>query len=180
MPREMRAFLACLPPDSCLPTLRAWQRQLCQQVGGRALPSRQLHLTLVFLGEVTPLQLLLAADCAERAAPALPPAVTLDGCGSWHDVGWCGPGRPPPALRAWVEKLKTELRAAGIAVDARPYRPHLTLLRSLERPLPQQALPPLTLLLDEVTLFASDLRAGGARHYRLDGWRRAAAPSPDA
>lgn len=170
----MRAFLACLPPDSCLPTLRAWQRQLRQQAGGRALPTRQLHLTLVFLGEVTPLQLQCAADCAEQAAVSLPPALTLDGCGSWQDVGWCGPHRPPAGLNAWVERLKTELRAAGIAVDARPYRPHLTLLRRLERPLPQQALPALTLPLDEVTLFASDLRAGGARHYRLDGWRRAA------
>ncbi|POZ62989.1 RNA 2',3'-cyclic phosphodiesterase [Chromobacterium alticapitis] len=176
----MRVFLACLPPRDCLASLQDWQRQLRRLGGGRPLPARQLHLTLAFLGEVTPLQLQLAADCAERAMASLPASVRLDSCGSWHDVGWCGPVHPPPALRAWVENLKRELRAAGIAADARPYRPHLTLLRRLARPLPQQALPPLILPLDDVALLASELRADGARHYRLDGWRRSAAPASDA
>ncbi|MCD4486067.1 RNA 2',3'-cyclic phosphodiesterase [Chromobacterium vaccinii] len=168
----MRAFLACLPPPECLAGLQAWQKRLRRQAGGRALAAAQLHLTLVFLGELTPLRLQQAADCAERAAANLPPAIVLDGCGSWRDVGWCGPAHPPPALCAWVERLKTELRAAGLAIETQAYRPHLTLLRRLARPLPEQALPPLALPLAEVALLASELRADGARHYRLDGWRR--------
>ncbi|UTH75832.1 RNA 2',3'-cyclic phosphodiesterase [Chromobacterium sp. IIBBL 290-4] len=171
----MRAFLACLPPPECLAALRGWQRQLRRLAGGHALPPKQLHLTLAFLGDVTPLQLQLAADCAEQAARGLPPAIALDSCGSWHDVGWCGPMHPPAGLERWVEDLKAALRDAGLAVETRRYRPHLTLLRRLEKPLPHQALPALTLPLDEVTLLASELRPGGARHYRLDGWRR-----PDA
>ncbi|ATP27065.1 2'-5' RNA ligase family protein [Chromobacterium violaceum] len=168
----MRAFLACLPPPECLARLLAWQAGLRKQAGGRPLPAAQLHLTLAFLDDVTPLQLQLAADCAEKAAPGLPPAIVLDRCGSWRGVGWCGPARPPPALGAWVSQLKAALGAAGIAVEARPYRPHLTLLRGLARPLPEQALPPLALPLEEVTLLASELGAGGVRHHRLDGWRR--------
>lgn len=115
----MRAFLACLPPPACLATLQAWQRWLQRLGGGRPLPARQLHLTLAFLGEVTPLQLQRAADCAARAAPSLPDAITLDACGSWRDMGWCGPRRPPTELGAWVDALKGELRAAGIALEAR-------------------------------------------------------------
>ncbi|WP_199154200.1 2'-5' RNA ligase family protein [Chromobacterium sp. ASV23] len=115
----MRAFLACLPPQACLATLQGWQRQLQRLGGGRPLPARQLHLTLAFLGEVTPLQLQRAADCAAWAAPSLPDAITLDACGCWHDVGWCGPRHPPPELGAWVDALKDELRAAGIALEAR-------------------------------------------------------------
>ncbi|WP_434631638.1 RNA 2',3'-cyclic phosphodiesterase [Chromobacterium sp. CV08] len=168
----MRAFLACLPPPACLAALRTLQRDLRRQNGGRPLPARQLHLTLAFLGELTPLQLQDAADCAERAAAGLPPAIELDGCGSWRDVGWCGSRHPPQPLCQWVAQLKAALRAAGIDVEARPYRPHVTLLRRLDRPLPPQALPTLTMPLEEVVLLASELRPDGARHHRLDGWRR--------
>ncbi|MEO9385235.1 RNA 2',3'-cyclic phosphodiesterase [Chromobacterium phragmitis] len=171
----MRAFLACLPPPDCLAALQAWQAGLQECAGGKPLPAAQLHLTLAFLGEATPLQLQSAADCAERAAESLPAALVLDACGSWRDLGWCGPRCPPDDLNRWAERLRADLRAAGVATDGRPYRPHVTLLRGLARPLPARRLPPLVWPLEEVVLLASELRAAGACYRRLDGWRR-----PDA
>ncbi|OHX12092.1 2'-5' RNA ligase [Chromobacterium sphagni] len=170
----MRVFFACLPPADCLPRLAQWQDAMHVLAGGRKLPLPQLHLTLAFLGEVGPLALQRAADCAEQAAASLPDSLLLDSCGSWDSgIGWCGPARSDAALQAWVYRLRRALRLEGLAVENRPYQPHLTLLRKLQQALPPQPVPPLRLELREVALIASSRRADGAGHLRLDGWRRA-------
>ncbi|WP_047248105.1 RNA 2',3'-cyclic phosphodiesterase [Chromobacterium subtsugae] len=172
----MRVFLACLPPPGCLPRLAQWQRAMQREAGGRCLPLPQLHLTLAFLGELGPLALQRAADCAERAAADLPASLTLDCLGSWEGgIGWCAPAAADAALQAWAAALRRDLRAQVLRLDAQPFRPHLTLLRKLRQPLPPQTVPPLRLALRELALIASSLSADGARYQRLDGWRGGAA-----
>lgn len=124
----IRAFLAC-PLDDSLRSALAVQQFLLP------LPNREpvgnLHLTLVFLGEVHE-RLLEAAH--ERFIALRLPAFPVEIAG----LGLFGGERPraayaavtatEPLMRA-ERKLATAARQAGIAVEARRYLPHVTLGR---------------------------------------------------
>lgn len=93
-----------------------------------------LHLTLVFLGELDTERL----RCAEAAAGALradPFALRIDRVG-WFPrsrVLWCGPSSTPAPLQGLFADLQDRLRRCDIAPESRPYRPHVTLARDVRR-----------------------------------------------
>ncbi|OWY41070.1 RNA 2',3'-cyclic phosphodiesterase [Xenophilus sp. AP218F] len=166
-----RCFLACLPPAHCLPGLLRQQEWLAAQVGGRIIPAAQLHLTLAFLGELDDTALQEAVACAGQSAAGLYGELTLDRAGSF-DAGavWSGSSAPPERLLAWQARLRDALGARGIALPARPFVPHISLLRRPEREVAPQALPPLSLPLQELCLLASAPQASGARYQLLQRW----------
>ncbi|NEX21774.1 RNA 2',3'-cyclic phosphodiesterase [Thiorhodococcus mannitoliphagus] len=98
----------------------------------RAVHPADLHLTLVFLGELDAARL----SCAEAVAAAVfaPPfQLEIDRIGQFARarVLWCGPSRTPEVLAALVRGLQSGLERCGIPFDRRPYRPHLTLARKV-------------------------------------------------
>ena len=101
-----------------------------------------IHLTLKFIGEVGDA---LAAKAGEALAaariPVAPFCLRLRGFGKFPsgdqrlDVLWAGVEASPPlaSLFAAVEEV---LRPLGIAPDARPFHPHVTLGRGRDRSAP--------------------------------------------
>lgn len=94
-------------------------------------PRENLHLTLVFLGETPPARL-PALRAAMDAVSAEPFPLCVGGVGCFRQPGgrlyWAGVERSGP-LMALYDSLRAELERRGFRVDARPYRPHLTLAR---------------------------------------------------
>jgi 2'-5' RNA ligase len=96
-----------------------------------------LHVTLHFLGD-TPIQ---QADAirdaiAATAAEAPPIPLALTGPGTFGPAGaprvlWCGLAEQgaPGALAALHAALAPRLAVAGCALEARPFRAHITLAR---------------------------------------------------
>jgi len=130
-----RLFFA-LWPD---PGVRRQLAQLARRhrrPGGREHHPEDLHLTLAFLGPLTPEQ----AACARQAAGRIhsdPFELTLDRLGYWPRprVLWCGPSHSPAALKGLVSGLWGELGAAcGLVPETRPYKPHVTLVRKQRQP----------------------------------------------
>ncbi|RNE91563.1 RNA 2',3'-cyclic phosphodiesterase [Marichromatium sp. AB31] len=103
--------------------------------GGRATHGEDLHLTLVFLGALTPPQL-DAVNAAAQQVAAAPFELVLDRLGHFARAGaaWCAPQRVPESLLALQLALVEAQCACGLTPEPRSYRPHLTLARRSTAP----------------------------------------------
>lgn len=133
-----RLFVALWPSDELRHQIEHETRHAARHSGGRVIPTRNLHITLAFLGSVTEAQVAEAVACvretnvptfevilgelkfwARQALLCLEPAET-------DQVG-------AAALTELVGRLHTALRAKGFAIERRPFRAHLTLARDVRR-----------------------------------------------
>ncbi len=126
-----RLFFALWPGPAERAALDRLQRGLPRR-GGRPTHPEDLHLTLAFLGEVTPGQ----RTCCEAAADAVysPPfTLHLDCVGHWPRprILWCGARQAPAQLLALVGDLTGRLHPCGFPGERRPYAAHLTLARQV-------------------------------------------------
>ncbi len=136
----MRLFVAVRPDAAAVTSLSEALRQLPADVPVRWGRPEQWHLTLCFLGEVEPRvvpeleeRLIRAAG---RAAPLTP---RLQGAGAFPSprrarVLWAGVQGDREALIRLAATTTAAAARTGIAVERRPYRPHLTLGRVREQP----------------------------------------------
>lgn len=162
----MRLFFALVPDDALRSALGTLARELAARIGGRAVPAHNVHLTLAFLGEVERARV-PALRALQDALPRKAFTLVLDQVGEWHHAGvaWIAPGATPPALAAVHAALTEALRDQGFSVEARPFRPHLTLVRRQTLALPTAPLDPLAWHLKRLSLMRSEA-VGGAVRYR--------------
>ncbi len=172
----IRAFAAIALPEAVRFELMLVQQGLPLP---RAVPPQNLHLTLVFLGEL-PERRLEDVDLAFRQLRAPGFALALAG------LGLFGGARPRvvyvgaaenPALRHLQAKVETAARGAGVELPARRFAPHVTLARLPERPTNRErleagvaargsyAVPGFAV--EDFRLFRSHLAASGAIYEEL-------------
>jgi len=189
----IRSFIAIELPEETIQNLAAIQEQL---KGSRArvrwVKLGSIHLTLKFLGNISPVQVDEIAAAAAQVVVDEPP-VTLcpAGLGAFPSnrkprVIWVG-------LRGEVERLvniqaglEKALEPLGFAQEGRGFRPHLTIgrvkdrrgLQSLIEAMSTQELPEFNSFdADEIILYKSDLRPTGAIYTKLHRMPLAA-PAP--
>ena len=134
----------------------------------RPLPER-MHVTLQFFNAVD-----TGRERAWRAALAglrfAPFDIALTHAELWHaprgTIAVLRPA-PCPALDALHAATDALARAAGLAPEARPYKPHLTALRHAERVQGARLPAPIGWRVQAVDLVWSDLQAQPPRYHRL-------------
>jgi 2'-5' RNA ligase len=151
------------------------QARLTPRLGGiRLVRPDGIHLTLRFLGDTSPTQVETLLPQFGAAAALCPPAeARVDGLGTFPERGrprvlWLGLEVPLSVLEL-QRACERAARAAGFEKEERPFRAHLTLGRWRERAA-RPDLPPAdlgTTRLEELVLFRSDLRSGGAVYTPL-------------
>jgi 2'-5' RNA ligase len=175
----MRLFVAVTPPSRVveeLQTATAAMRSAHPQLRW-ALPD-QWHLTLAFLGEVgDQARADLSARLGRVAARHAPMRLALHGAGRFGDrVLWTRVGGDVTALRGLAASVRAAALRAGIDVEDRPYRPHLTLARAREH---GDLRPVVEAMADfagsswtagELHLVRSHLGAGPARYEQVASW----------
>jgi RNA 2',3'-cyclic 3'-phosphodiesterase len=111
--------------------------------GARAAHPLDLHVTVAFLGELSPERLALAVSAGDSVgAPSFELRIDSAGYFPRSRVLWCGPREAPCELQALHARLTDALRTRDLPVDARPFRPHITLARKVGRdPTPNWDLP---------------------------------------
>jgi 2'-5' RNA ligase len=167
-PRKARVFYALVPDRALQGALGALGRDLAERTAGRVLPDENIHLTLAFLGDVA----VTGLDALKALLAALPArafALELDTLGGFRhaDVAWIAPSNAPQALAELCAVLGAELRNRGFVLDARPFRPHLTLVRRCRRPPATASCAPLRWQVTALSLLASEAAQRGVRYREL-------------
>jgi RNA 2',3'-cyclic 3'-phosphodiesterase len=130
----MRLFFALWPDATLQRELALWARACRGVSAGRLIREDNLHATLAFVGEVDSSGRALLDELG-AALQAEPFALELDRIGYWphNRIVFAAASTVPPPLLALAQRLTRDLAANGFRVDARPYVPHVTLLRDARR-----------------------------------------------
>lgn len=165
----VRAFFALWPDKSLASDLNGAARAMHQILGGRSTRADGLHMTLVFLGQV-PRERLgeLTAMAAALQAPAF--VLTLDRTECWRHnrIACLTATRTPAALATLVDGLTLGATKAGLKLEDRAFRPHVTLGRKVKCGETWPDLAPLEWCAREFVLVESRPGEGGS-HYRALG-----------
>lgn len=130
---------------------------------GRPVPAENFHVTLAFLGLQPEARLPALLEAGQSVAAAAEACVLqLDALDYWRGprlwAAVCG-GVPEPARRLHLA-LWLALEPLGLLPDARPWRPHLTLIRPA-RPATPPVWAPLAWPANRLVLAESRARPGG-------------------
>jgi 2'-5' RNA ligase len=130
----LRLFVALVPPRAVMLELHAAIDPLCHENGHRLrwVRPENWHITLAFLGGVQESRLPeLRERLARAAARAVPMERSLAGAGHFGGRAlWVGVRGDRDRLGRLAESLSAAARRSHIAMEDRPYRPHLTLARA--------------------------------------------------
>ncbi|MBZ4024026.1 RNA 2',3'-cyclic phosphodiesterase [Rhodobacter sp. TJ_12] len=125
----MRIFVGVMLAEALWAPVARLQAELgC----GRAVDEENLHLTLAFLGDLDLPELDLVHEelSALTVAPFTVALAGLDPLGGADRVETLVlNARPNPALEALQAKVAQAVRRAGVALERRRFRPHVTIAR---------------------------------------------------
>ena len=184
---DIRSFLAFELPRIVRTTLEQVVREMRRyDLPLRWVKPQNIHLTMVFLGNVKPEILKPIREGVKGVCAEFGPfSAAVKGVGIFPNrknprVLWLGLEGEMERLSRFRDALQHSLTPFGIKEEKRPFRPHLTLGRfrkgtgrgpDLETVLSAYGAveSPLSVL-PELVLFRSDLRPEGAIYTRLDAW----------
>lgn len=130
----MKLFIALWPDEPVRVALAAGLAALARAAGGRPTSPPNLHLTVAFIGPVDDRRF---GDIAGLLAVTRPPpfALVLDRLDAFlsQRVLFRAPSRCPAELLDAQQELVSRIAVAGLPVDRRPFRPHVTLARRCDR-----------------------------------------------
>lgn len=170
MAETSRLFFALWPDASVRQSLGALQRGLPENLGRRT-HGADLHITLVFLGQVDDDR----RPCVEQAAGAIrgrPFELNIDRLEHWRGprVLWCGPSHKPQALDGLVRDLQIGLQACHFEPEQRPYAPHVTLARKARAVGARNLDEPIPWPVRDFVLVASRPQVGPPRYEVVGRW----------
>ena len=174
--RTVRVFFAIWPDDMAQKQLAALAERLQAEsfCGGRKIKPENIHVTLVFVGEVDSGK--LAALC--RAADGIKGSgarafdVVIEEIRYWkhNRIAYAAIRRIPQKLMDLVDALQNALAAAGFSIERRAYEPHITLMRKAScQTLPELA-EPIAWRAREWMLVKSEQTSDGSVYSPIGRW----------
>lgn len=123
-----RLFLALWPDETVRAQLTAWRDGWNWPKGATPVRTHRLHMTLHFIGDVPEERIDEVGDALQ--APFSPFELALGRNALWpHGVAVLEPSRTPVELTDLHRELGERLQSLALPVDARSYKPHVTLAR---------------------------------------------------
>ena len=166
---RLRLFCGLCLPDETVERLVAWQARELRD--GRVVPPGNLHVTLAFLGSRPAAELpAIAKLLRDVAAGADRVRLRLHGYRETRSVAMLTFEDEGGAATAVAERLQEGLEELGVyRREARPWLPHVTVLRFRERPRLRPELPELgDVVPSGAAVFMSRLRPGGAEYESVE------------
>jgi len=157
-----RVFFALWPDGETRARLARATKDAVRRSGGRPIGKDRFHVTVAFLGDLTPAGLEIASSVPPIAVGEF--ALVLDTIGAFAGARtlWLGARSVPSPLLELERRLWDALTAKGFIREERIYRPHVTLARRA-RPVDAE-IDPVEWPVAELALVES-LPAGRNVHY---------------
>ena len=174
----MRTFIAVELDGPAREAVAGRVRRLAGTIDGvRWIKPDNIHVTIRFLGEISPETRSLVERVLRNAAIGFSPFdVTIGEMGAFPSIRrprvlWAGIGKGKDELRRLQSRIEEGLGGIGIPAERRPYTPHITIGR-LKRQSKNINLSGIArdsgiesgFVVDRVVLFESELRPEGAVH----------------
>jgi RNA 2',3'-cyclic 3'-phosphodiesterase len=160
MSATARAFIALWPDDAVRADLAAWRDGWRWPRSATPVHTEKLHMTLHFIGDVERERLPELSEALrvpfDRFALAFGRAVLWP-----HGVAVLEPDAVPDALTYLHAELAAVLKRLALPVDARPFRPHVTLARRSAGASPSLDGPTIAWAIDRYLLMESTLGVDG-------------------
>ena len=161
----IRLFLALWPAPEESEQLRRYFRQWTWPKGSTPVHADRMHLTLHFIGAVPAAR--LPEIGAGLQVPVRPCELHLTQAAIWpRGIAVLQATDLPDELAQLHAQLAAALRTLGLPVEARRFRPHLTLARRAAAAVPPAAAPDLRWRVDGYVLVESRLGHGGGYTIR--------------
>lgn len=184
---EIRSFLAFeLPLDIKRIVARVSGEFRESTLNVRWVQADNIHLTVVFMGNIKSEEIKAIGDVSQKVCLKYAPFdILLSGMGSFPNkrnpkIIWLGLSADLERMSHFRNALQKGLKPFGIKEEKRGFRPHLTLgrFRKFNRAdsqwdefiLRYKDLESPVRPLNELVLFKSDLKPGGAVYTKLESW----------
>jgi len=145
----------------------------------RASPVSQMHMTMRFIGDIDDGKTKKVVRCIEQAVEGMDPfMITLKGSGCFPNkkrpsVLWIG-AYPQDVLKGISDRIASNLKAANIQFDEKPFKSHITVGRC-KGPVDTDAFLEVykdteftSFSCDEILVMRSELGPKGAKHTVLE------------
>jgi RNA 2',3'-cyclic 3'-phosphodiesterase len=167
----MRFFFALWPDEDLLARLAPHRLEIARVCGGRPTTPVTLHMTLNYVGPVSePLMDELLA--IGEAVTVTPFDYTIDvaACFGRAGVAWLAADRTPQSLIDLQSQISAASSAAKFATDPRPFRPHLTVVRNISRPVEPWHVTPVKWTIDRFSLIGARTDEKGVHYDVVREW----------
>ena len=167
----MKRLFFALWPDAGVRSQIAEVVELLPDNSGRRVRPENLHITLVFLGNVQE-QFIpeLTAGAQRLKIPGF--SLQIDQGGWWKrpKIAWLAPEHTPAPLLELAEQINQLIKRAGLSVEKRSYRPHLTIARKVNRPVNSLRFEPIYWNVKDFCLVESVTHEHGVRYQVRQSW----------
>jgi 2'-5' RNA ligase len=168
---RLRVFYALWPDRIVNIALVDAARRMHRVVAGTRTRDDSIHLTLAFVGDVDGVQLTeLMAPPADLAVTPFTLALDRWGCWARNGIAWVAPSRVPDPLRELSAGMEAWLRGSGFEMEARPFNPHITLVRKAQCATLPDSAPCLQWRVEDFVLVRSTLAPDGSRYEIIGRW----------
>ena len=166
-----RLFFALWPAAEVQRALGDIANQVRRECGGRAVSVPNIHLTLVFLGDL-PRDRSAVLETLASSVKGSCFAMSVDRLEYWRHnrILWAGMEVCPEPLQRLVARMQDLLNGAGFRCDQRPYVPHITLLRNARRAPADRRCRPIEWPVTGFALVESAPRERGRVYQVLRSW----------
>lgn len=172
MSGSRRLFFALWPSDEFRNDLVSATRAMTDDSGGRVIPPENLHVTLLFLGQIPEARFEAVQQAADACANEPAFELSFDRAEIWgraHLLCLTTSATPPTAT-GLAEKLRHSLRAEVSGTSEHDFRPHITLARDLPRHARAQPMQPLCMKVNDFVLVESRPGPRGSQYAVLTRW----------
>ena len=166
-----RLFLALWPTEEFRAQIEASTLAISRASGGRLIPPRNYHVTLLFLGDVPADSVVAVQEASARLAGSPAFELHFDCIEAWGRKLLCLTSSTPSAAASdLAARLRSSLNNYVQRPEEREFRPHITLARDLARGRRSEQIEALRQKVADFALVESVRDASGSHYSVLARW----------